>query len=145
MDAEWKRKWVEALRSGEYQQARETIFEIDDDGNITSMCCLSVLTDLYVRENPACGVRFDARARVIIDDEGGFDKETDEVCQREEDEGLTRTVAVGVGLYDGNDPKIGDTSAIRHNDGCKTRANNAELDIPPKSFTEIADLIEKHL
>ena len=97
------------------------------------MCCLSVLTDLYVRENPACGVWFDEKARVIID----------EVCGREEDEGLTRTVAVGVGLYDGNDPKIGDTSAIRHNDGC--RANNAELDIPTKSFTEIADLIEKHL
>lgn len=46
MDAEWKRKWVEALRSGEYKQGRYQLME--DNG---SFCCLGVLTDLVVKES----------------------------------------------------------------------------------------------
>lgn len=37
MDKELKAKWVEALRSGRYQQAREVLY----DGN--GYCCLGVL------------------------------------------------------------------------------------------------------
>lgn len=37
-----KRKWVRALRSGEYQQARGTLFK-DEAGKVTHHCCLAVI------------------------------------------------------------------------------------------------------
>jgi hypothetical protein len=45
MDAEWKRKWVEALRSGKYKQGKHQLTDGD------TFCCLGVLTDLYIKEN----------------------------------------------------------------------------------------------
>lgn len=41
MDAEIKAKWVEALRSGEYQQARTVLRSLDD-----KFCCLGVLCQI---------------------------------------------------------------------------------------------------
>jgi hypothetical protein len=41
MDAEIKRKWVEALRSGEYAQGHQTLR--DETG---AMCCLGVLAHI---------------------------------------------------------------------------------------------------
>jgi len=40
-----KQKWIEALRSGEYSQAKFRLY----DGQ--SYCCLGVLCDLYLKEN----------------------------------------------------------------------------------------------
>ena len=40
------KKWVKALRSGEYKQGR---FKLCDGNNY--FCCLGVLTNLYVEEN----------------------------------------------------------------------------------------------
>lgn len=42
MDAELKTKWVEALRSGKYTQARRTL-----RGATEGFCCLGVLCDVY--------------------------------------------------------------------------------------------------
>jgi hypothetical protein len=44
MNQQVKEKWITALRSGEYTQARE--FLRTDYG----YCCLGVLTDLYLKE-----------------------------------------------------------------------------------------------
>lgn len=41
MNAELKAKWIEALRSGRYEQGRERLRS--DDG----FCCLGVLCDVY--------------------------------------------------------------------------------------------------
>jgi len=40
-----KQKWVDALRSGEYEQAQSKLF----DGS--NYCCLGVLCDLYSKEH----------------------------------------------------------------------------------------------
>lgn len=45
MKPEIKQKWLDALRSGQYQQTTEVLH--DDQG----FCCLGVLTDLYRQEN----------------------------------------------------------------------------------------------
>lgn len=37
-----KRKWVKALRSGEYKQAQGTLF-LDERGEVTNYCCLAVV------------------------------------------------------------------------------------------------------
>jgi hypothetical protein len=44
MDLEIKRRWVEALKSGKYQQGKKALQT--DEG----FCCLGVLCDLYSKE-----------------------------------------------------------------------------------------------
>lgn len=41
----FKRKWVNALRSGEYEQGTDHLMQMDDDGNKT-FCCLGVAMDI---------------------------------------------------------------------------------------------------
>jgi hypothetical protein len=45
MNPQIKQKWLNALRSGEYQQTQERLRK--EDG----FCCLGVLCDLYGKEN----------------------------------------------------------------------------------------------
>jgi hypothetical protein len=45
MNPQIKQKWVDALRSGEYQQTQRLLH--DENG----FCCLGVLCDLYLKEN----------------------------------------------------------------------------------------------
>ena len=42
MNKEYKKLWLEALRSGDYKQARGRLMDVDDDFNKT-YCCLGVL------------------------------------------------------------------------------------------------------
>ena len=48
MNKRIKNKWLKALRSGAYKQAKEGL--CFSDGKTDSFCCLGVLTDLYLRE-----------------------------------------------------------------------------------------------
>lgn len=45
MKAEYKQRWVEALRSGDYEQATGKLTIVDDNGN-KSHCCLGLLCEL---------------------------------------------------------------------------------------------------
>ncbi len=45
MNPEVKKLWVDALRSGEYQQGRDYLMMTTPDG--IEYCCLGVLTELY--------------------------------------------------------------------------------------------------
>jgi hypothetical protein len=47
MNQDIKQRWVDALRSGEYEQGRGCLH----DSNGSSFCCLGVLTDLYIKEH----------------------------------------------------------------------------------------------
>lgn len=40
------RKWVKALRSGEYKQTQKRLATVDRDGNV-SYCCLGVACEVY--------------------------------------------------------------------------------------------------
>lgn len=44
MNPEWKRKWVEALRSGDYEQTTQHLQDMD------GFCCLGVLCDIVKDE-----------------------------------------------------------------------------------------------
>jgi hypothetical protein len=48
MHPEIKQRWVEALRSGQYEQGTERLCTTTPDGY--SFCCLGVLTDLAVQD-----------------------------------------------------------------------------------------------
>jgi len=49
MDPKIKRKWLAALRSGEYVQGKGNLLSIEESGE-HSFCCLGVLCDLHSRE-----------------------------------------------------------------------------------------------
>ena len=44
-----KRKWLKALRSGEYKQGRGRLLTCNVEGDNPKFCCLGVLTDLYIK------------------------------------------------------------------------------------------------
>lgn len=49
MNKEVKKKWIKALRSGEYKKGRNSLKIIQ--GDKITYCCLGVLCDLYGKEN----------------------------------------------------------------------------------------------
>ena len=49
MNQDIKRRWVEALRSGQYKQGRHRLCNAGVPDN--SFCCLGVLTDLYAKDH----------------------------------------------------------------------------------------------
>ena len=47
MKAEWKAKWVAALRSGKFKQGPEGVMRSQDwDGKVNGYCCLGVLQEI---------------------------------------------------------------------------------------------------
>lgn len=46
MDKEVKKRWVKALRSGEYKQGRNFLCAWDSEDQEYRMCCLGVLADI---------------------------------------------------------------------------------------------------
>lgn len=59
MDPEKKRKWVEALRSGDYKQA-SSFLKIDCDDNNSGdfcYCCLGIYAEVVERDVDACRYR----------------------------------------------------------------------------------------
>jgi hypothetical protein len=136
-----KEKWLEALRSGDYQQTRETLRKDDHDG--TKFCCLGVLNDLFMDERMVwSGECIVPKHEDMVDDvqielefvhpgiaqsAGIVDREvlTDKpVTIDREESGKTITIPEGTPLW-----------AL--NDGDETEG------IPKMSFAEIAEVIEK--
>lgn len=118
MDKLIKEMWVQALRSGEYQQGKSCL----NDGG--SMCCLGVLCDLHRKEFNGEWRPVDDRTRLTYGSSAGGHYLPHEVMQ-------------WAGLSDVN-PKLRDGSFLsNHNDGY--------LMDRPRTFSEIADLIEREL
>jgi len=124
MKPEIKARWVEALRSGKYEQGRGAL-----RSDTNQFCCLGVLCDLYAKET---GEKWA---------EGGAHGE-DRFSLLGNDLVLPRSVARWAGL-DGVDPDLcihgRELGVSGHNDG--------DLDVGrrPKPFTTIADAIEEQL
>jgi hypothetical protein len=49
MNAEIKKQWIEALKSGDYKQTT-AVLKSTSDGVTTRYCCLGVLCDIYAKE-----------------------------------------------------------------------------------------------
>ena len=64
MDKALKQKWIAALRSGKYAQARECLKQESKDGS-AGFCCLGVLLDISELGN------WDINCYLIPDEEGG--------------------------------------------------------------------------
>ncbi len=113
---EIKKRWVEALRSGEYNQAIGSLRKTLDDGVTVGYCCLGVLCDV---------VRFDPEIH----------GEADMHWDGNRFGGLTAEPPFAIDQYvtvGGSDDW---TALIERNDGDGG---------PRRTFTQIADLIERH-
>lgn len=116
MDAEWKRKWVEALRSGDYAQGR-SFLKMGDE-----YCCLGVLCDLMSKDGGL--VKCEPPDTGIVDScVWRFDGQHDY---------LPPTAQEIAGLESHNPRVNGEYLALLNDEG-------------GLSFAEISDLIEKHL
>lgn len=120
MDKRIRTQWVKALRSGKYKQGRGQL----KDGN--TFCCLGVLCDLF-RKSKSNGEEEQWENDVFM---GNYT-------------GLPSTVMEWAGLAS-EDPECRDKSLSRYNDGIPG-IEPGTFAVKPKSFKQIATLIEKHL
>lgn len=127
MNQEVKRKWVEALRSGKYEQG---VFNLKSKiKSKTQYCCLGVLCDIYLKEhNKRWSKKFknfaDKKSFGIKDNyDGDFGYNTSH---------LPNNVMEWAGL-DSHDPKVsGKHLTVWNDEGVK-------------DFEDIANMIEKEL
>ena len=130
MNPEIKSKWIAALRSGEYEQARGSLMRIMhrnfETGKIgVGFCCLGVLCDLASQES-VC--RWQDREAVTIDMFGRSNFNGDS---------LPAPVAEWAGLKE-SDPEVSTSIGVV--------ARLSELnDSYRLTFSQIADVIEEHL
>lgn len=133
-----KEKWIEALRSGEYTQARNSLYRLHADDRSRSYCCLGVLCDLYRKEHPD-QASWNGRSFLIQTDEGAHHEEAV----------LPFAVQQWAGLPDDN-PELAEWDERDEDDYISPEASLAELNdgrdgLVQRSFEEIANLIHHHL
>lgn len=56
---EARAKWIEALRSGEYQQTPQRLCSLGEDGEPLGYCCLGVACEVYQKHEKRLAVRND--------------------------------------------------------------------------------------
>jgi hypothetical protein len=118
MNRENALKWIEALRSGEFRQARHKLLVHNYDTNEDSNCCLGVAARLMSIDVPR-GTEENNLASIY------------------------RDVAEWLGLEIANKPRDPDDHDSAPFNACQvyTRMN----DVDGKSFEEIADFVEAEL
>jgi len=142
------KKWVKALRSGKYKQGRGTLCQVDKKGN-ESFCCLGVLCDLYNKDRKAKkkkGLNVERTPNEGFAD-GSLSKAQFITMYNDVDGTLPDIVAHWAEFnewnfegnfmaLEGRDTTSVSRSLVDLNDGCDERK--------PKSFKQIADIIEKN-
>lgn len=122
------RRWVAALRSGEYAQTREALHNAETGG----YCCLGVACDLFVRAHDGYEWRDDPNAPVTqLPAVAGHDFLT-------ADHLLPRPVAEWLGIPGAAAPEV----VVEGSDYWDDLAPLHELNDRGLPFDEIADLIE---
>lgn len=153
MDQRVKELWTGALRSDEFTQGHNALRTIDKDTGKPCDCCLGVLCELYRREFPDEVHWTKDGAFVVPHDD--YDPCSAFDCvdgNHMFNEYLPEPVIEWAGLVDEN-PQMGEHHAGEWNDGEVVKqydpVTNKHIEVEvhraPKTFTEIADLIEQHL
>jgi hypothetical protein len=134
MNAAVKKQWVEALRSGKYQQGTEALCTRKDGQD--QFCCLGVLCDLYTETFPRAIGRWHSD---IVEGVVGFASlrpNDDGVDEEWNHEVLTPAVREWAGL-------VSDDPLVNYK-GAKATVSSLN-DTVRMSFGEIADAIERSL
>ena len=125
MNPEVKQKWIDALRSGKYEQGSEKL------RSVSGYCCLGVLCDLYAQEhNTEWEFRGNEDTNLQPQDYWYFDKES---------EFLPESVMNWAKLFRNPMLRIEDDDMFEVNEEVST------LNDEGYSFSTIADLIEAQM
>ena len=133
MKEEIKARWLAALRSGKYKQGRGRLARKSDAGE-DQFCCLGVLCELAVEDG-------------VIDRIQGEEVESIRYGKKDErwlqETSYPPAAVLSWAGLDSRNPVVGEggLSLSHYNDGFAM----ARTDIRPRSFNEIADLIERDL
>lgn len=134
MNPEIKEKWITALRSGKYKQG--TYYLRSHDGHEYRYCCLGVLTDLYHCET-GLGTWLDVPIPdIVVDCKSRFRIGTQQYVEEILPENVVSWAGLSGTFADHGEYPTG--SLIQDNDG------NIDNGVTPKTFAEIADIIEEH-
>jgi hypothetical protein len=131
MNPEVKAKWLEALRSGEYNQGRNKLRTAE------GLCCLGVLCEIAIKD----GVLkpYD----VVVFEESGIHHYGGEDCYPPESV-IDWSGLANRGIYrDGNGEYLLSLGSL--NDGDESDLRWMSFEVKEYSFSEIADIIEREL
>jgi hypothetical protein len=131
MDADLKAKWVEALRSGEFKQAQGTLHDAKHD----SYCCLGVLCKVAGAEWGECEKEVEGDDGYYIKTFSHVPVKDGQLLGNTDDEELEKWACKKFGIPD-------QVVLIAMNDGLGKEGQ--EHYQPAKTFSEIADYIEKN-
>jgi hypothetical protein len=134
--AEHRRAWIKALRSGEYSQARGALRKLSDLDDQPEFCCLGVACDVYLKSGDAPKV---AKWRGL-DHDYGFQFRT----KVKSEEGYYHDYYVSGSLPQ----PVCDWLGLKTNCGefftnRKRSTLISENDHSKKTFNQIADIVEK--
>ena len=147
LDPVVRTRWLTALRSGDYRQGVGYLGYRDGAGDL-AFCCLGVLCELAV--DAGVVARHDVDGRFYYGDatDGPLDPDTTHVDVYDTD--LPPVVREWAGLRpeDANPvlddvADVGDVSMVDLNDGASAAPGIRAVE--PRSFDEIADLIERYM
>ena len=141
MDREIAKGWVARLRSGHYKQRQRSLKTVHPDGE-TAYCCLGVLTEMYVEQNPDKDWRFASLERQNAYDIGGPYYED---YQRRNPH-ANPPYCVGESAYYLSQ-EVRDWSGVKTENGFIDSATLplAELNDAGNDFNYIADMIEQNV
>jgi len=131
MNAEVKQKWIDALRSGNYEQGSERL------RSVTGYCCLGVLCDLYAQEhNVEWEFRGNEETNLQPMDYWYFDDQS---------EFLPKCVMNWAGLINYNPQVRVDVPETENEDEWFYHEQIADLNDSGYTFTELSKIIQEQL
>jgi hypothetical protein len=134
--AEIKEKWLAALRSGEYKQGKGYLKEIDGATGEARYCCLGVLCDLAVKD----GLDLPNRNPLRASGKNGVGYQTYGPAFTV----LPYEVEEWADMPDVN-PRVPLPAARGRATYTLAELNDGNGNLAPRTFEEIADIIEEHL
>lgn len=146
MDKTIMKKWVKALRSGKYKQGRGTLCQVDKKGN-ESFCCLGVLCDLYNKDRKAKKKKGLTVERTPNDGwaDGSLSKAEFITMYDDVDGTLPDVVAHWAKFDEWNyEGTFGGADGLHDGIRSLVSLNDGGDGFKPKSFKQIADIIEEH-
>jgi len=145
MDQSIKEKWVEALRSGDYEQGEGALRQKDKKNGSNKYCCLGVLCDI-VEEEVEGGWRTWSDVTYQFAAYNADEESYDSARENKSVEFLPRFVREHAGLESGEpDVLVNDASGERKMTATLTALNDGLDKFGQHSFDEIADAIERSL
>lgn len=130
-----RKRWIAALRSGEYKQGRERLCRTIDEEQ--HWCCLGVLSDLWLQEHPEAGEWEDLVVDRLYGARALRLNDPIDATQHSNIAGVPEEVRQWAGLY----AEVGSINPdeTSHEDTAALCAMNDRGD----SFEQIADALEK--